>query len=75
MCLQLAPSYEVLRDGFFTSFIFMAWQSGGYPNVKVIYLAVHPLPGLLCGEKEAQAHIAFHDLLCQRRTQTNRWEP
>ena len=25
--------------------------------------------------QRAQAHIAFHDLLCQRNTQTNRWEP
>lgn len=26
-------------------------------------------------ERKAQAHIAFHDLLCQTSTQTNRWEP
>lgn len=26
-------------------------------------------------EWKAQAHIAFHDLLCRRSTQTNRWEP
>lgn len=26
-------------------------------------------------ERKAQAHIAFHDLLCQMSTQTNRWEP
>lgn len=25
-------------------------------------------------EREAPAHIAFHDLLCQRSAQTNRWE-
>lgn len=26
-------------------------------------------------EVEARGHITFHELLCQRSTQTNRWEP
>lgn len=37
-------SYEGL-EVVFAWFIFMAQQSGDYPNVKVIYLAVHPLLG------------------------------
>lgn len=38
-----------------------------------ILQSIHSLA--LCSEKEkARAHIAFHDLLCQTSTQTNRWE-
>lgn len=36
-------SYEIV----FAWFTFMAQQTGDYPNVKVIYLAVHPLLGFV----------------------------
>lgn len=44
-CIEVVLcSYESLEI-VFAWFIFMAQQSGDFPNVKVIYLAVHPLLG------------------------------
>lgn len=44
-------SYESL-EVVFAWFIFMAQQSGDYPNAKVIYLAVHPLLGFCVVRKK-----------------------